>query len=223
VAGDDATRAPLADIPGRRPPDPEPARDEEVRQLIAATWAVAARTGNLEPSVRGILAQAGLSTKAFYRHFRSKDELLLVTLDEGTRLLVRYLEHRMAAHADPMEAIGAWIDGFVRQAVQPVAARRTLPWSLGAGRLATAYPGRFERNQAALVAPLARRIAAAVAAGSASSPDPRRDAWLIFGCTVETLRRHLIANTSADADTVAFIVGFARRALARRPPAPSRS
>jgi hypothetical protein len=123
----------------------------------------------------------------------------------------------MAAHADPLDAMAAWVDGFVRQALQPVAARRTQPWSLGAGRLATAYPGRFERNQAALVAPLARAISTAVSAGTASSPDPRRDAWLIFGCTVDTLRRHLVANSSADVDTVASIVGFARRALARRP------
>jgi len=191
----------------------------EVGLLIAATWTVAARTGSIEPSVREILQEAGLSTKAFYRHFRSKDDLLLTAFDEGTRLLVDYLEHKMSAHDDPFTAIGAWIEGYVRQVTEPSAARRTLPWSLGIGRLAMLFPEQFDRNQAAIVAPLARQIAGAVAQGTGHSPDPERDAWLIFGYTVDTVRRHLVHDTSPDPTTVLHLVAFAHRALGRVPTA----
>jgi AcrR family transcriptional regulator len=186
---------------------------DEVEQLIDAAWAVAARTGSIEPSVREILQQAGLSTKAFYRHFRSKDDLLLVAMDRGTRLLVEYLEHRIARHDEPSARVGAWIDGFVRQAINPVAARRTLPWSLGVGRLAALFPEAFEQSQQRIIAPLEREIRAARASGASSSPDPGRDARLIFGYSIDTIRHHLILDTVPDAATVAHLGDFANRAL----------
>ena len=200
------------------PPGAGPNRDE-VEQLIDATWAVAARTGSIEPSVREILQQAGLSTKAFYRHFRSKDDLLLVAMDRGTRLLVDYLEHRVARHEDPSARITAWIDGFVRQAINPVAARRTLPWSLGVGRLGALFPEAFEQSQQRITAPLEREIRAVVGSGRGSSPDPTRDARIIFAYSLETIRYHLILDTVPDSATVSHLGDFAHRALGlSRPP-----
>ncbi len=181
--------------------------------LISATLAVAARRGTIEPSVREILEEAGLSTKAFYRHFRSKDDLLLVTLEEGCRILAEYLEHRMSTASHPLDKVGAWIDGFVRQAVNPSAARRTLPWTLGAGRLAAAYPEEFDQNQARVTAPLQREIAEAVNDGSGRSPDPGRDARLIYGYTMDAVRYSLINDTVPSARSVRHLIDFAHRAL----------
>ncbi|HEX4245223.1 MAG TPA: TetR/AcrR family transcriptional regulator [Acidimicrobiales bacterium] len=181
--------------------------------LISATLAVAARRGTIEPSVREILEQAGLSTKAFYRHFRSKDELLLVTLEEGCRVLAEYLEHRMSTFSEPLDKVGAWIDGFVRQAVNPSAARRTLPWTLGAGRLATVFPEQFDKNQARIMVPLHREIANAVKDGSGHSPDPTRDARLIYGYTMDTVRYSLINDTVPSTRTLRHLINFAHRAL----------
>jgi AcrR family transcriptional regulator len=190
---------------------PDSAR--EVELLVSATLAVAARRGTIEPSVREILEEAGLSTKAFYRHFRSKDDLLLVTLEEGCRVLAEYLEHRMSTASDPLDKVGAWIDGFVRQAVNPSAARRTLPWTLGATRLATIFPEEFDQNQARIVAPLQREIANAVKDGSGRTPDPARDARLIYGYTMDTVRYNLINDTVPNARTVRHLIDFAHRAL----------
>jgi AcrR family transcriptional regulator len=64
----------------------------EVEQLIEATFRVIAASGRIDPPVRDILRVAGLSTPVFYRHFRSKDELLLVVWDRGVRMLTAYLE-----------------------------------------------------------------------------------------------------------------------------------
>ena len=187
----------------------------EVQALIAATWSVTARAGSMEPSVREILDHAGLSTKAFYRHFRSKDELLIRAFDEGTHLLVEYLEHRMN-HKDPLSNVGEWIEGFVRQATPPVA-RRSLPWSIGIGRIAMLFPDEYARHQTEIVAPLEREIAHAVARGEAESPDPGADAWLIYGYCVHTVCRHLIHGTAPDRATAVHLVTFAHRALGRSP------
>ena len=74
---------------------------QEMRRIVEATYDLIERTGSLDPSLRDILAHTGLSTQAFYRLFRSKDELLLVLLDDGRRTLVDYLSARMATEPTP--------------------------------------------------------------------------------------------------------------------------
>ena len=83
------------------------AYEEEVRRLVDATYRVIERTASVDPTVREILAEASLSTQAFYRHFRSKDELLVVLLDDGRQRLVDSLRRRMGAATDPAASAGA--------------------------------------------------------------------------------------------------------------------
>ena len=59
------------------------------------TYAVMRRTGDLDPRVTDIVREAGLSNQAFYRHFRSKDELLVAVLADGQRRLVETLRQHM--------------------------------------------------------------------------------------------------------------------------------
>src|SRR5262245_33939159 len=59
----------------------------EVQRLLAATFALIERTGELEPRVGDIVREAGLSNQTFYRHFPSKQALLVAVLDEGIRIL----------------------------------------------------------------------------------------------------------------------------------------
>jgi AcrR family transcriptional regulator len=198
-------------------PPAEADAPDEVELLITATWAVAARISNFEPSVRDILQEAGISTKAFYRHFRSKDDLLLVALETSSIRLTDSIETKMAAFDDPLPRIWVWIEGFAHQAVVASAARRTLPWTLGVSRLATVYPEHFDRSQARVIAPLEREITNAVAAGTAHSPSPAADARIIFGYTMEVMRHHLVHGTEPDMVTVRQLGDFTYRALGVTP------
>src|SRR5215472_8868178 len=58
-----------------------PARQEKYRaekqQIVRAAYELIQRDGSKDTSVHDILDAAGLSTRAFYRHFRSRDELVL--------------------------------------------------------------------------------------------------------------------------------------------------
>ena len=65
--------------------------------------------------VSEIVRAAGLSNQAFYRHFRSKDELLVAVLDKGIRLLGSYLRHRMETAATPEQKIRRWLAGMLRR------------------------------------------------------------------------------------------------------------
>jgi AcrR family transcriptional regulator len=185
----------------------------EVVRLVDATWTVAARTGSVEPGVREILCEAGLSTKAFYRHFRSKDELMLVALDRASALLVHYLEHRMVGVPNGLARVEVWIDGCLRQAGNPTAAQRILPWTLSFGRIATNYPEQLYRNQGRIKAVLEREVWAAVEDGSGKSPNPADDTQTIFEFTSHALQHHLITGQSPGAATTSRLVGSAYRLL----------
>ena len=175
-------------------------------------------TESIDPPVRDILVAAGLSTKAFYRHFRSKHELMAVLYEEAGASLRRYLERRMAEAPDPGAALASFIDGFLQQAVHPAAVKRTRPWVLGQRRLLFELPEHQSAAHARLVDLVEREILAGVEAGLFASPDPHADAELIVRSTETVLSTHLIARTPPGPATVAHLVGFVLRALRPGPP-----
>ena len=58
-----------------------------------------------------MLNRAQLSTRAFYRHFDSKDQLVAALFLEMARVEMRRLRQLMAAAVRPGRAVAAWIDG----------------------------------------------------------------------------------------------------------------
>ncbi|MGB6511830.1 MAG: helix-turn-helix domain-containing protein, partial [Mycobacterium sp.] len=88
------------------------APDPDVRRAIV----VAASKSVREQGVRGlsiaaVLDRAQLSTRAFYRHFESKDQLVAAVFLEMALLEMRRLKRKMSNAVTPVEAVAAWIDG----------------------------------------------------------------------------------------------------------------
>src|ERR1700757_1081576 len=105
-----------------RPPDPMNAPRTRRRDKLGPNAAVrreilaAASTTLREQGVRGlsiaaVLERAALGTRAFYRHFASKDELVAALFLEMARAEERRLRRRMASAPTEIEAVAAWIDG----------------------------------------------------------------------------------------------------------------
>lgn len=192
------------------------AAEQEIKDLITAAFTVIERTHTLDPPVRDILAEASRSTPAFYRHFRSKDELMLLVHDRGVRILADYLERRMSAETEGTFArIATWIDGVMRQ-TDPRAMARSRPFALASPQLLAAFPGERQAQEAILVVPLQREIEAGVATGELHSADPGADAWVIHDFAFAALRRHLADETTPTPTQTQRLVDFARRALAAR-------
>ncbi len=132
----------------------------EVRRLIDAAFAVMRTTGDIDPPVRDIVKRAGLSNQAFYRHFASKDALLLAVLADGQRQLVDYLESRVESSADPETQVRLWIEGVLAQARNPEAAEATRPFAINGARLADRYPADLVATRAQLLDTLAPSVRA---------------------------------------------------------------
>jgi AcrR family transcriptional regulator len=189
------------------------AATQEVEQLVEATYRIVSRDGTVDPRVRDILLEAGLSTQAFYRHFRSKDDLLLVLLDDGRRRLADYLGHRMGKARNPEGKLRAWISGMLAQAADPEAAERTRPFLVGLPRLRETFPAEHAESEAVLIGLLVEVIAAGVESGTMASTAPERDALAIYQLTLGAMEAHLFARTTPTRAETTHVVDFALRAL----------
>lgn len=192
----------------------ETARNE-VERLVRAAFTMIERTGGLDPKVSDILAEAGLSNQAFYRHFRSKHELLVAVLDEGIRGLAEYLAARIATARDATTAIREWVRGMAAQAQDPVGARATRPFALARGRLAEAFPAEVARSREQLTAPLERALAAARDAGALLAVSPEEDAEMLYHLMMGWLETRLVEGRIPDAAEVERIETFVMSGLAR--------
>ncbi len=185
----------------------------EVRRLIDASFALIRKSGTLDPKVDQIVRVAGLSNQAFYKHFRSKDELLVAVLDEGIRQLSGYLQHRMRKAKSPQQQIRDWIAGVLEQALNREAAAATRPFALSRVRLAERFRAEVTESETQLTALLRRAIQAAVATGELPDADPARDAEIIYGLAMDWLQRQLAAPSPARRADAEHLVEFAIRGM----------
>jgi len=186
---------------------------EEIQRLVDASFALIRDSGQLEPRVGEIVKAAGLSNQAFYRHFRSKDELLLTVLDHGVGQLREYLARRMAKVSSPLAKIRSFVEGVLEQALQPEAARATRPFAGSRARLAELFPRQVAASEQQLSALLAQAIENAVASGDLLHADPGPDAEVVYDLAMGWMQRKLCAGEVGTRDEAAQLVRFALRGL----------
>ena len=182
----------------------------EVQTIIDATYRVIERTGTIDPTMRDILAEAKLSTPAFYRHFRSKDELFVVLLDDGLRRLAATIERRLAREATGAGRLKAWIGAVMDQAVVPSAAARTRPFMAGIDRMTERYPREQRVSEQLLIDQLVGMI---TFSEDLVSVDVSGDARAVYHLTFGALAWHLRAMVTPSDEDVEQLVSFALRAF----------
>ncbi len=186
--------------------------EEEIRDILDATYRVIQKTGTFDPTMRDVLRESRVSRQAFYKHFRSKDELLLLLLDDGRRKLVGYLEHRMDKASNPAGRVRAWIEGVLAQATNPEAAARTRPFLANRDRLAEQFP----KEQQASTDLLVDLLAAAILQLTGRKRDrarARRDAEAIYDVTFGAVHRYVTHRRRPSAVEIEHLVRFGLAAV----------
>ena len=172
----------------------------EVRRLRdAALDAMRARGTTGSPRVADIVAAAGLSNDAFYRHFASKDALVAALIEDGALRLRSYLEHQMEKESTARGRVRCWVEGVMSQAADDDLATTTLAVLWNGGRVSDGL-GSDRPSHAAALATLLRDPFAEL-----GSSQPDADAMLAAHATVGVLSDFLwqrVRPTRAEIDRV---------------------
>jgi AcrR family transcriptional regulator len=175
----------------------------EVRRLLDAGLDVMRRCGTTSsPRVSDIVAAAGLSNDAFYRHFASKQALVAAIIDDGSARLASYLAHQMEKVEGAEEKVTAWVAGVMSQAADEDIAATT-----------RAVLGNGPTAGGTTTAPLAALLREPFAA--LGSTDPEADAALCAHAAVGALSDFLSSEARPTRAQIDHITRFCLRAITR--------
>ena len=174
--------------------------------------------GYNEATVAEILAEAGVSTRSFYRHFTSKEELLSALFERDAEQFSAAVARRVEAADSTWEGIVTWIDeilgfGFPRGRTRRAAV-------LGAPAVRNALPPRQMRSAIELLlVPLEALIRAGCDQGQFFAEDPAATSYLISAIAWETSSRIGEARTVLERDALrTSLIAFVARGLGHRRP-----
>jgi AcrR family transcriptional regulator len=182
--------------------------ETERRLLIDAGFRILERNGYSGLSVGEVLTEARLSTRAFYRHFDSKEDLLDAFRLREAESVGRSLARVVGAAPDPLSAVEAWLERFLDVFYQSRRAKRASDLSsmptLASGPSAKTM-GEMRRISCR---PLAEALRAGHQADVLYSPNPEADAFSIHGLVMAAR-----VGASDRAETKAHVMRYAWPAL----------
>jgi len=197
------------------------APDPDVRRTIVAAASKSVR----EQGVRGlsvsvVLDRAGLSTRAFYRHFDSKDQLVAAVFLEMARAEKRRLRRRMAEATTPVEAVAAWIDGRLDLAFDENIKSDLRRLSLEAQSQMFASPELIQPAYAEMLEPLVEQLQRGLDQGLFHDIDPLTEAQSVQGVVWASTERQWAARDCERADVREHALRFCLRGLGAAPDNP---
>src|SRR6266699_827132 len=179
----------------------------EVRRLLDAALEVMRQGGTASrPRVADIVAAAGLSNDAFYRHFPSKDALVAALLEDGAERLAGYVAHQMDSEPAPDAKVRRWDEGVLSQTREEIAAT-TLAVLWNGGRIGESFASGRHSASAALAALLHEPYA------RLGSADPEMDASLAAHATLGKISDYLWQRAAPSPAEIDQITEFCLRAI----------
>jgi AcrR family transcriptional regulator len=194
------------------PPDPE------VRRAIVAAATESVR----EQGVRGlsiatVLDRVQLGTRAFYRHFESKDQLVAAVFLEMARVEKRRLRRKMGSTANAVDAVAAWIDGRLDLAFDENIKSDLRYLSSEAQSQMFASPGLVHPAYAEMLEPLVEALQRGLDDGLFHEIDPVTAAQSIHGVVWAGTERQWATGDCDRADMRERILRFCLRGLGVAP------
>lgn len=190
------------------------APDPDTRRAILAAASESLREHGVQGlSIAAVLQRAGLSTRAFYRHFESKDQLVSAVFVEMARTEKRRLKRKMASAASPAEAVAAWIDGRLDLAFSANIKSDLRRISLEAQSQSFAAPELIQPAYAEMLEPLIDQIRRGLEQGEFHDVDPMSAAQSIQGVVWASTERQWATGDCERAEVRERTLRFCLRGL----------
>jgi AcrR family transcriptional regulator len=182
--------------------------------MIEAAYRALA-TGRSTPiSVAEILGATGLGTRAFYRHFASKDALLLAMFRRDSKRVTQELTKVVAAAEDPPAALDVWVTFQLSLCYDPRRFRRVQVMMSDDVRRAPGYVQAQHEVAVMQRALLVDILEGGRAGGSLPDADPKLDAYAIQAIAQRLIHERTNGIETLDwAEAERHVLAFARRAL----------
>jgi AcrR family transcriptional regulator len=179
---------------------------------------LATETGGATFTVQQVVDRAGVALQTFYRHFGSKDALMLAVFEQANRVETARIQAKADAAPDPLERLRIVVMTPIRTAM------RSVEGSFGSvlAREVVRFRKDYREELASLEAPyleLARdAIVRADAASYIRCDDPERAAMVVLGLVQGAFHQNVFLNAEADVEkTEAFMWHFCLRGLGGEP------
>lgn len=188
--------------------------EAERRQIIRVAYRLMGN-GSGPVSIQDILDATGLGTRAFYRHFASKNDLFLGMYRDDNQRVSEALSAATTSEPDPWLALQAWVDISLSVAYQPTRLRHARVLRSAEVQQADGYAQELldgkVRNRASLEALVER----GVAEQAFRTDHPADDAFVVAGATNEYVGLRLDAGEDApsQAEALESVMRAARRLL----------
>lgn len=189
---------------------------DERATIIKAAYARMASPGAEPVSVAAILTEAGLSTRAFYRHFASKDELFLAMLEQDSHVVVRRLRELADEPGDATGRLTACVHFFLGLVYDPRSRAHITVLDSNEVRTAKGYREANTRHRMEREEVFAEIIRAGAEDGSFTTARPVPDAAAIHALLDRAIAGPLYDFDLAQDELVGYVVDFALRALGAR-------
>ncbi len=193
---------------------PDTASDHDRGCIIEAAYDCLYQPHSGPIPVAAILQRAGVSTRAFYRHFESKDELFLAMLRQESDALAGRLDRILdEAPSAPADQLKAWIghmfgwmhDAEMRMHLTVIDSDEV--------RVAKGYRETREQAHADRERSLIDILQRGRDDGSFPLADPQRDAAAISAVTSRVMSEQSPGDEERLQQSLDWLLGFALRAL----------
>jgi len=148
--------------------------------LVDAAIVAMARSADATISVSEVLAEAKLSTRAFYRHFDSKEALLEALMLREAVAVGRSLARVVEQAPNPVAAVEAWLERYLDVFFEPRRAKRAALLTSAAYGVSRPSAQMMVEMRRISCAPLVEALRAGHVAGLLRSPTPEADAYSIY-------------------------------------------
>ena len=193
---------------------PESATEDDRGCIIDAAYSCLSQPHSGPIPVAAILQRAGVSTRAFYRHFGSKDELFLALLRQESDALADRLDRIVEeSPGGPVDQLKAWIGGMFGLLYDEELRMHLTVIDSDEVRAAKGYRETRERAHADRERSLVEIIRRGRADGSFPLADPEHDAVAISA----VISREMVNQSPGDEkrlqQSLDWVLEFALRAL----------
>lgn len=161
--------------------------DAERDRILSAALDIVRRSDGQEATVAQILAEAGLSTRAFYRHFESKEDALRALYGRDAESFAAHLQRHVDMAPDPIAALTVWVKEVLGLAYDRRRAERVSALSSPMIRRIVAGTSVQEIGNSLYVQPLRVVLDEGLASGAFPTARPELDVHMIRALTWEAV------------------------------------